>query len=493
MPFSAPWVNGFLEFGLTSYIEEWHTTYQKIPTFIDDTLSSKGATRIADRASVDVSHDNIFDYFEDWQAKSLWPALKSSAGQHTASDPQPGAKELKISLGTSSRSKYLRQDVLPAMVTETRLLTRPGAPRKRHIEIQLPTGATYRAGDYLAILPLNHPDVVRRVMNRFKLPWDATIVIDDGKATLLPTGQELSVHDILSGMLELSQPITNRLAQALADTIPVADAAEDLKKRVSDGEFNKTSVTLLDLLEEYDTSVFSFGQFLAALPPMHLRQYSISSTPVVDPSRCSLTYSVIDEISKGSRQGRQFHGVASTYLERLAAGDHLQIAIRPSRNGFHLPRDISKPVIMACAGTGLAPFHGFVAERALKKEGGQEIGAMILFYGCKSSDLDDLYREQFDKWEKDGVVSIRRSYSASPEASEGCKHVQDRLWLDRKDVVEFYKKDAQVYICGAGAVGKGIEDAFARIKQEATGGDLETAMLWVQERKGARYWSDVFS
>ncbi|KAM4063089.1 cytochrome p450 [Hirsutella rhossiliensis] len=475
--------------------KEWHATYQKIPIVVDETLANAGASRIVPRYAANVAQGNIFDAFDEWQDKEIWPALgklfgKAAGGGDGAND---APKELTLEIGVQTRSKLLRQDVVTAEVCESRLLTQPGAPRKRHIGIRLPSGTSYRAGDYLAVLPLNPQDNVLRVMKRFGLPWDATITIDPTKATSLPTGQAISVHDVLSGMVELSQPVTGRMTAALAKLIPEENLAKELEGRAAKEDFQKSNVTLLDILEEYPSAAFSLGQYLAAVPPMRVRQYSISSTPLANPSECSLTYTVIDAPSKGSRLGHRFLGVASTYLERLNSGDHLQVSLRPSRSGFHLPADDACPIIMACAGTGLAPFHAFVAERALKKSGGREVGPALLFYGCNGPDEDDLYRDEFEAWEKEGVVSVRRAYTCKPEAAENCKFVQDRVLVDKKAVVDLFSKGAQVYICGAGIVGSGLEKAFAQIRAESAGCDEESALKWVQDRKGDRYWADVFA
>ncbi|KAI3576776.1 putative P450 monooxygenase [Fusarium oxysporum f. sp. albedinis] len=455
--------------------EEWHATYQRIPT-------------------VDVAKSNCLDAIEEWQEREFWPALQKQSGKlsNTASG---GARELKLDISLGLRPSLLRQDVMTAQVSETRLLTKPGAPRKRHIGIILPSGTTYRAGDYLAVLPLNHPDVVHRVMRRFHLPWDATVCIDGSKSTSLPTGQSLSVQNLLAGMLELGQPVTERQAQQLAETIPDKTKSDELKERVNQGNLHKLNTTLLDLLEDYPSATYSFGQYLAALPALHLRQYSISSSPVASasPSECSLTYSVIDAPAKGSSQGHRYLGVASTYLERLQPGDHIQVGVRPSRSGFHLPADGKTPIVMACAGTGLAPFCGFVAERAVKKSQGPDIGTALLFYGCNDPDEDDLYRQQFDEWEHDGVVKVYRAYTYAPDKSENCKFVQDRMWFDRKDIVTSFRQGAHFYICGAGIVGSSIQKVLAKIRSEATDCDQETASKWVDSMKGERYWADVFA
>lgn len=366
-----------------------------------------------------------------------------------------------------------------AEVRDTRLLTKPGAPRKRHIALNLPTGLTYKTGDYLAVLPHNPIENVRRVMRRLRLPWDATLKIEEGSATSLPTGIAIPVYDILSGMVELVQPATSRAVQMIAKTIPEEAASKELANRAGDESFQKNNISVLDILEEYPTAEFSIGQFFGAVPPMRVRQYSISSSPLEKENVASLTWSVIDAPAKGRGEGRHFEGVSSNFLERLSPGDRVQISYRASRTGFGLPKDDESPIIMACAGTGLAPFRAFVAERALKKAAGKKVGAALLFYGLNAPDEDDMYREEFDAWEKAGVVDVRRAFTHASEKSCGARFVQDRIWHDRKDAIEMFKQNASLYLCGAGVVGTGIAEVMKKIRMEYHGCSEEEAAEWV--------------
>jgi cytochrome P450/NADPH-cytochrome P450 reductase len=71
--------------------------------------------------------------------------------------------------------------------------------------------------------------------------------------------------------------------------------------------------------------------------------------------------------------------------------------------------------------------------------------------------------------------------------------VQERIWEDRDEVADMFRKGAQVYLCGAGIVGVGVEQAMAKIRRQECGCSEEAAKTWVAEQKGGRYWADVFS
>ena len=101
-----------------------------------------------------------------------------------------------------------------------------------------------------------------------------------------------------------------RLAATAADRDRYQE--EILSKRVS----------ILDLLEQYTFCDLSFGEFLEVLPSMRVRQYSISSSPRVNPARCSVTVAVVDAPA-WSGNG-QFHGTASNYRACRDAGDQVR-------------------------------------------------------------------------------------------------------------------------------------------------------------------------
>jgi cytochrome P450/NADPH-cytochrome P450 reductase len=157
---------------------------------------------------------------------------------------------------------------------------------------------------------------------------------------------------------------------------------------------------------------------------MRVRQYSISSSPLWNPTHITVTFSVLD-VPSMSKVARSFLGVGSNYLASMIPGDRVQRSVRPSAAAFNLPEDPMTPVVMFCSGSGLAPMRGFIQERAVQKASGRDVGEMLLFFGCRSPKSDFLYSESdLAESSAQGVVDIRPAFSRSPEDSEGCKYVQ---------------------------------------------------------------------
>ena len=180
--------------------------------------------------------------------------------------------------------------------------------------------------------------------------------------TFLPVGKPVSLAEILSGYVELSQPATTQdlriLIEATTNDTVRAELTK-LKDSYQDTVLLRR-LSVLDLLEKYPKDLnLDLSTYLRMLPPMRIRQYSISSSPLWNAQHVTLTVSVL-EAEALSGEGNVFLGVASNYLSELVPGDRVQMSVRASAAAFHPPEDPSIPLVAYCAGSGLAPIRGFI-------------------------------------------------------------------------------------------------------------------------------------
>ena len=160
---------------------DWAATYQAVPTLIDAELEAHGAKRIYPRGEGDARGD--FDgQFRAWYG-ALWEslarelALPASVAESRASGPR-FALAFTNRLATSPT--ITSYSAVPMPVRANRELQRrdgerPSERSTRHVEIALPAGVTYSAGDHLGVLPRNGAELLRRVFARFKL--DASVYV----------------------------------------------------------------------------------------------------------------------------------------------------------------------------------------------------------------------------------------------------------------------------------------------------------------------------
>lgn len=480
---------------------DWARTYQRIPTLIDTELERLGATRLVARGEANARGD-FFGDFDTWH-ESLWPAVGEALGVRP-SEPVETGPQLTVDILGPGREQLLRaSDLDLGQVVANRELAdlrAPGARSKRHLEIALPAGQTYRAGDYLAVLPLNPVAVVDRALARFDLAYDTRLQIR-GAATQLPVDGPVLAGELLGSYVELSRPAGRRQIEQLAAACPCpperAELARLADESVYASEVLAQRLSVLDLLDRYASIELPLADYLAMLTPLSPRQYSISSSPRWSQDHVTLT---VAHLAAPALSGAgTYEGVASTFLAHARPGTRIPVTVRRSNVDFAPPADLSTPMVLVCAGTGLAPFRGFLQDRALRAQAdGVTPAPTLLFFGCDGPDVDYLYRDELAGWQEQGIVDVRPAFSAAPQdGPDGpIRYVQDRLWADRADVAELVRAGAQFYVCGDGRrMAPAVHDTSVRMYAEAVGADDDEARAWVEsmEREHGRYVSDVFA
>ncbi|QRW20348.1 cytochrome P450 family protein [Rhizoctonia solani] len=475
----------FAVFGAGNH--EWAQTYQRIPRLVDAILEKKGAKRLLELGEGDAGGSSFLESFNEWE-ENLWSALAKEYNIEAQGGSNVPKLEIEFVGGPTNRAAILRQpDSRLGLVIQNKIMTAPEAPVKHHIEFELPSGMNYQTGDYLAIIPLNPPEYIRRVLARFKVSSEQEVLLSASGPTTLPTGKPVGVSEVLSGFVEIGQVVTKRNISTLLEYATEPATRVDLETMLQNYNIKEGNpqVTMLNLLEKYRDIDMPLGTFIASLPTMRLRQYSISSSPLWSPSRVTLTFGVIGN--------GQFFGVGSNYLANLRKGDKVQMLVRPSAKAFHPPSDPKVPMVLFAAGSGMAPFRGFLQERAMQAQAGRQVGKSVLFFGCRMPDEDYLYADnELAEWSKLGVVEVRPTFSRAPERSEGNKYVQhfSRIWADRALVREYFDNGAKFYTCGGSHIAAGIRETFIRIIGEYFGEQRPEEVF--KKIQSERYATDVF-
>ena len=462
-------------------------------------MEKPGARRLVNRGAADVSNNRIFTDYEKWEDEKCCPSVKASFG--VGKDPVPDCvPALDLAVSRPPESHGSRHEVQETLVLESKAAALSNRSMEKHIELQLSAGITYRAGDYLAVLPANPRQNIERVIHKFDLPWEGILYIKS-KDTFLPHDTPLHVEQVLGSYVDVSQPATRCNIETLMHH--TSDSATRMCLKSIGGNYFSSYITakntsVLDLLETYPAIGLPFETYLAMLPSLRPRQYSISSSPLKDPGVCTITYSVLDAPSLANKSQR-FLGVSTNYLASLRPGDRVLTTVQSSAPAFHMPPEprMSAPIIMLCAGTGIAPFRGFVEERAVLMAQGKNVGPALLYVGYRDEKMDRLYVDELEAWAQMGAVDVRWACSCPEKgvAGEGVRmYVQDRLWDERDEVRGLVEEGAMMYVCGSRAVADGVERVLKELRMEWQGGccGVEEAEKWLEESKGRTYMADVF-
>jgi cytochrome P450 / NADPH-cytochrome P450 reductase len=486
---------------------DWAATYQSIPRLLDELLAAHGARNVYMRGEGDARSD-LDGQFESWFAKLAPLATKefgvdSNFSRNADDEPlykiepvAPTAVNAAVALGGAAPMKVL---------VNTELQNKSGANASdrstRHIEVQLPSGTSYRVGDHLSVVPRNDPALVDSVARRFGfLPADQIrLQVAEGRRAQLPVGDAVSVGRLLSEFVELQQVATRKQIQIMSENTRCPVTKPKLLAYVGDDaaatELYRSEIlgkrkSVFDLLEEHPACELPFHAYLEMLSVLAPRYYSISSSPSGDPSRCSVTVGVVAGAASSGRG--VYKGICSNYLAGRRAGETIHATLRETKAGFRLPDDASVPIIMIGPGTGLAPFRGFLQERAARKAKGATLGPAMLFFGCRHPDQDYLYADELKAFAADGVTELHTAFSRA----EGPKtYVQNLVAAQKDRVWSLIENGAIIYVCGdGGRMEPDVKAALVAIYRERKAADADAALRWVDDLGTRnRYVLDVWA
>lgn len=457
---NAPRLDG-LRFAVLALGDTAYAQFCEVGKRIDARLEALGGIRAADRVDCDL---DFAKQATDWTDKALSKLAPADTGG--------GARVVHVDFKGSAATDE-EEDAEPAFTAESPLeaeistlvnLNGTGSTRETwHVEFSTDDQAfTYAPGDAIGILPENDPVLVDQLLKATGLSSDA--------ALLLKIQKSYDVTTLSKPLVENYARLTGRAdVKALLEGDALARFAADRQ--------------LIDLFETYP-EVLNAEQLVSLLRPLPGRLYSVASSLKAHPGEAHLTVGTV----RWESHGKARKGVASTYLaDRRKPGTSARIYVKPNRH-FRLPADGSTPIIMIGAGTGVAPYRGFVEERA---ETGAS-GKSWLFFGERNFTNDFLYQLEWQDHLASGALSnIDVAFSRDqPEKI----YVQHRLWERRADLQRWIADGAHIYVCGdEKGMAKDVDATLVKILAENVKGDEEAGRLRLKElTKAGRYQRDVY-
>lgn len=433
---------------------------------IDVRLHELGAQRLFARGEADLDIDTVAT---PWLSQALDAAkeqLKSSAPLASVTPLRPAA----ATVSPWSREKPFAAEVL----ANQRLIGRGSRKDVRHVELSLEgSGLSYQPGDALGVWPQNPPALVDAVLAELRL---------DGDTRVGSGGQDHSLHDWFARHRELTRLSRPFLQQHAAR----ANSAE-LQRLLQPG--NSAALAqllathqLVDLLQAWPAA-WPADELVAALRPLAPRLYSIASAQSAVGPEVHLTVDHVDYVAPGGRRW----GAASHFISEAAEGAPLPVFIEANER-FRLPRDGARDIVMIGPGTGVAPFRGFVQERAATGAGGRN----WLLFGNPHARHDFLYQLEWQQALKAGQLQ-RLDLAFSRDQADKV-YVQHKLREHGRDLFDWLEGGAHLYVCGdASRMARDVEAALLDVIAAHGGRDVDGAKDYLaQLQQQGRYARDVY-
>ncbi|KAL5072881.1 hypothetical protein RYX36_011865 [Vicia faba] len=122
--------------------------------------------------------------------------------------------------------------------------------------------------------------------------------------------------------------------------------------------------TVLEVLEDFPSVQMPFEWLIQLVPLLKTRAFSISSSQSAHPNQVHLTVNVLSWTTPYKRKKK---GLCSSWLATLDPCDAVSMPAWFQKGSLPTPSP-SLPLILVGPGTGCAPFHGFIEERALQSK-----------------------------------------------------------------------------------------------------------------------------
>lgn len=430
---------------------------------LDARLEQLGARRLLSRVDCDVDFEAAAEAWLDAIAASLAeaPAVSAPAAAGAA-----GARPLTRS--------WSRKNPLHATTLANQKLTMPQAFREvRHVELSVPdTEMRYAPGDALGVVPRNDANLVAALLARLGFDQDVPV---QAAGHDMPLRAALLEHRELA---TLTAPFLQRYAEATgdADLLRLVKATAELQDFLHGRD-------LLDLVQAYPPRGLDATTLVQLLPPLAPRLYSISSSALATPGEVHLTVGLVAY----QVRDRARRGVVSGMFADLAEGQALPVYLHRNE-GFRLPTDPHTPVVMVGAGTGVAPYRAFLAER----EAGGATGRNWLVFGNRSFEHDFLYQSELLAWRRPGLLT-RLDVAFSRDQAQKC-YVQHRLREEGARLWAWLNEGAHLYLCGdAQHMAPDVERALLDVFRVHGGLDGEAAAEHLRQlRRERRFQKDVY-
>jgi sulfite reductase (NADPH) flavoprotein alpha-component len=450
-----------LNYSVVALGDKSYKLFCKTGIDIDQALIKSGAKSILPILTLDVDFDEEVD---QWIADFT----------DVFADIPTASVQSSVSSNTLSSEIYSRKNPFHATVIDKVKITgRDSDKEVYHVELSLDgSGIAYEPGDSVGILANNPPELVEAILKHSGFDGTESITIKEGG---------FSLKEALSNHLEIT--VINR------DVIQKYQAKagnSELQKIIEDEKLLDQFLyghDVLDLLEEFPFS-FSAQDLTDVLRAFPARLYSISSSQAAVGDEVHITVSTVRYSNKGRTRG----GACSTYLaDRIEIDSQVSVFIEKNP-AFKLPENEETPVILIGAGTGVAPYRSFLQHR----EANNQKGKTWLFFGERRFHSDFLYQVEWQKLLKDGYLEkIDVAFSRDQEEKI---YVQNRLIEKQKEVFEWLKKGANIYLCGdMKQMAHDVQNTLLRIFENQGGMTEEKALEYLKKlKKEKRFQTDVY-
>mmetsp|Transcript_18848 Transcript_18848/g.48981 ORF Transcript_18848/g.48981 Transcript_18848/m.48981 type:complete len:507 (-) Transcript_18848:399-1919(-) len=350
-------------------------------------------------------------------------------------------------------------------------------------------------GKALSVYATNDPKGVAEFLKMMNLDPFAMVSVEEiapqeEEGTVVITTAEKLFTQYLDLFGKPTREFLKKLVPYAVDIMEKVTIAELTLDRKTD-EFQEKQAracTYADYLTEFKSLKIPLEKYAELMPTIKQRVYSICSSTAYRPGKCQLL--VVREDWQAKGDVTKF-GLCSSFLTFLRPGNYC--VGHSTHSSMKIPDDKMAHVFMAGLGTGLAPFRAYVEERKSQKDKGHKVGPMTLFFGGRYSKTEYYYRDEFEAYEKEGIVKCCNAWSRDTAKKV---YVQHKIKEEEDDIWEQLGKPGSkgyFFLCGSKQPEKDVFKMLLSIMQNKGNMSESQAAAKMEELQTAgRYVTEVY-
>ena len=379
-------------------------------------------------------------------------------------------KKIEMRVESSGKLQVIRRfGSMAKVIRNDRITSVDCAQETRHIEWQFCDSIQYEAGDVCSLFPANSAEDVNEMLEVLNFSS-----IADNELEIIVQREDFNkdftlnypwtLRDLLSFYFDFQCTpgryffeVISRYAQDPIEKEKLLEFSNVSQREGLESYVIRPQRTSLEVLKDFGSVKLELSCLFDIFPSIKPRFFSISQK---DFGCNTLSQTVaVKNVKTLMRTPRR--GLCSKFLSSLPKGFTWCLDVQKS--SFRIPQSTRK-LLIVCTGTGIAPVRAMVQQYQQME--------LFIFFGCKSAQLDFLYKEEWNQHE-----NIKKFINAFSRASPLKRYVQDAL-RDEKDLVaQLIQDDAVVVISGNSRIYKPVLDALKEICTPEKIEEMERKMM----------------